>query len=282
LAACAIVGFWRSAGARGLLGWGLGIAAGFAAVSELAIHSLGLPLSRATPAFAVALYVAAGFGAATIESLIPLGGIVLIGAALLPAAARHRAVVEAIRLPPGILASLPESAASRGAEATGSAATGGAELAPRGAAAAPTAARPAPADPKASQAAPPPAQPRGSATWHAATAADLERARASIDGEGGMTKPALTLERDRLFLTLRLERKGLASSMAHVDAARMCLKIVRDNPSLDGLRVRILAFDGRGLSNATVPAEKVRPFLAKMDDPFESRRIRDWWPQMQE
>jgi hypothetical protein len=276
LALLALAGALRGAGARGLLGFAVGIGAALVGISELAAGTLGWPESPATSAFLVLLAMAGGVGLATLAELFPIGELLALGGAVVPAILGLPAFLDAVRMPPGILSPRPEITTSAASPESAPAS------APVAAAREPEPAQPAPKPSEPVQLAPRVVPPKIDATWKAATQQDLERARAAVSGEGGMTKPTLSREGDRLLLALRLEHKSIDVSMAQVDAARMCIKIVEDNPNLDGLKVRFEAADGRFLSNATVPAARVRPFIAKMDDPFERRRIRDWWPQMHE
>jgi hypothetical protein len=116
--------------------------------------------------------------------------------------------------------------------------------------------------------------------WRRATFDDLERARKVIAGGGGLTQPSLVLSNDCLVLTLRLDSKHLDRGASEPDAVRLCLRILGDNARLDGLRVKVEGSDGTVLSNVLVPGDRARPFIPKLDDPFESRRMREWWPQM--
>ena len=280
-ALAALAGALRGAGARGLLGFAIGIGLALAGISELAVQSLGLPLSHATPAFLVVVAMAGGVGIAAVAEMLAMASILAPAAALVPAIMGYPALLEAARTPPGLLSPRSEAPATSMASAEKKDEPFAASE-PQVAKHDPAEAHPVPAKPDTSQGSQRVVPPKPDASWKAATAQDLARARAAVSGEGGMTKPTLSLEGDRLLLALRLEHKSIDVSMAQVDAARMSIKIVEDNPNLDGLRVRFEAVDGRVLSNATVPAARVRPYIAKLEDPFERRRIRDWWPQMHE
>lgn len=102
-----------------------------------------------------------------------------------------------------------------------------------------------------------------------------------VDGEAGMSKPTVKVENDEIHLSLQLEHSRFDEAMAHTDAVRLSMKFFENIPDLKQLRVSILHFNGKLLSTKTVTAERVKPFLA-IEDPYERRRMRDWWGRMAE
>jgi len=131
---------------------------------------------------------------------------------------------------------------------------------------------PAPSAETASRPAAPPAPRREPAL--------AERVDALLKGEGGMTLPSARVDGERVELTLRLESARFVEENAHVDAARLCLRLFEALPELDAIRVRVLAHNGRELSAQTALGARARPMLAKLGDPFECRRIAQWWTSM--
>ncbi|MBI3819716.1 MAG: HEAT repeat domain-containing protein [Planctomycetes bacterium] len=100
-----------------------------------------------------------------------------------------------------------------------------------------------------------------------------------IDGEAGMSRPTAKFENGGVHLLLTLEHPRFDEAMAHTDAVRLSLKLFESLPDLKAIKVSIFHNNGRLLSTKTVTAERAKPFLA-IDDPFERRRMRDWWEKI--
>lgn len=100
-----------------------------------------------------------------------------------------------------------------------------------------------------------------------------------LDGEAGMSRPSFKIENGEIHLFLTLEHSRFDEAMAHTDAVRLSLKFFENMEDLKSIKVSILHNNGKLLSTKTVTAERAKPFLA-IEDPFERRRMRDWWDQM--
>lgn len=263
----------RGNGARAILGCAVGTLGALVAVAAWSQGSPALPACTASPAFAFLLTASGGLGTSVLAGALPARPFVTVAAGLAPALVGAGGVLAAVKTPPGLFAprNAPLTTARTASDATAAPESPAASV--REAAADSPKASPPPPE---SRATPPPPESR----WRTATLTDLERARKVIAGEGGMTRPSVSLSNDRLLLTLRLENKNLDRGAAEPDAVRLCLRILEDNPRLDGLKVRIEGADGKVLSTATVPGDRARPFIPKLDDAYESRRLREWWPRM--
>ncbi|HKE01417.1 MAG TPA: hypothetical protein VKE69_10440, partial [Planctomycetota bacterium] len=116
----------------------------------------------------------------------------------------------------------------------------------------------------------------------AATDDHVRRARSAIEGESGTATPSVDREGTILSLTLRLDHERLEATDAVPQAARLAIRIGEAIPELDSMRVRITAKDKRTLSLARVSLARARALAPQLDDPFGSRRLREYWAQMQE
>ncbi len=114
----------------------------------------------------------------------------------------------------------------------------------------------------------------------AATEGDLPAAREAVAGVGAFTRLSVAVEEGELVLVLKLEREDHRANAAFSDAARGALLLYGALDWLGALRVRIVSAGGATLESSTVTPERALPFLRKLDDPFESRRIAEWWGQM--
>lgn len=131
---------------------------------------------------------------------------------------------------------------------------------------------------KSPETAPPPSRPESRPAWKA-TEETLAAARAAIDGEGLCTTPTLCLDSGVLTLTFKLVSERHQHEM---EFARISLKLLRAIPQIQVLPVRILRPDGIQKSTVRVLRSRCTQFLTQMDDPFASRRLREWWPRMVE
>lgn len=103
-----------------------------------------------------------------------------------------------------------------------------------------------------------------------------------LDGEGGTTEPTGVVEGDAVLLDLKLAHERFDEDMGWPDAARLSIKVLRNIEKLERISVVIRSNAGRVLSKRIVTRAKAAPFFEKVDDPFEGRRIREWWPLMSE
>ncbi|MFN0205331.1 MAG: hypothetical protein ACKVS6_03345 [Planctomycetota bacterium] len=278
VAAVGVLGILVSS-ARVLLILALGTAAFLLAIPLLQSQSAGLPLTRATSSFIILIAVAAAAGATLLSRIPVLGPVLAVLLGLSPAAANYQKFLEVIKSPPGLLSPKPAEPES---SVPNNSASNSAIPEP---ATVETVKPPTPADVSTNTNQPPPvepAAPKVSRPLKPANANDLAIVKKIIDGEGGMTKPAASMEGTSVLLTLKIDHKNIDAAMAATDAVRLSLKIFRDHPSLDHLIVKIVAADGKLVSTSRVLPEKAKPFIEKLDDPFESRRARDWWPQIRE
>lgn len=131
---------------------------------------------------------------------------------------------------------------------------------------------------KSPEAAPQPSRPESRPAWKP-TEETLAAARAAIDGEGLCTTPTLCLDSGALTLTFKLVSERHQHEM---EFARISLKLLRANPQIQVLPVRILRPDGNHKSSVRVLRTRCTQFLTLMDDSFEARRMREWWPRMLE
>lgn len=280
IAALGLLAILQSA-ARGMLALAIGVAGALLAIPMIAGNGAGLPLTRATESFYVFVALAGALGAGMIARLRGLGALIAILIACAPAAVKYQDLLEIAKRAPGILAPKPADTTPAGPESAPS------NITNKGAEAAtpevnPTVNEPKPVVPVNENVAveprvDPPKPPEK--VWHMATAQELAIAKKTIDGEGGLAAPTAALEENTILLNLRLDRNGLDVTPM---AARLSLKILREIPALDRLRVRIQDRDGKTLSNSIVLASKARQFIEKLDDPFQARRAGEWWSQMKQ
>jgi hypothetical protein len=290
IALTSIVAFMRYAGGRPALGFAAGIGAALLGLAAFAGRGFAIPAAPMASAFFVVIAIAGGAGLGALAGLMPLGTLLAVAGATSPVWLDTPRFLEAARMKPGFFydrsldelmnATIP-GAASKAARATASSKPASAQARSDatqngGPAVEKPATVPAVQKPKFEAPIPP------HASWREATKTDVEKAKKSIAGEGGFTKPSVAIDDRMLVLMLKLEQKSLNSSAAEPDAVRMSLKILDDNNDLPGLRVRVLAADGKPLTNTVVSGFKARPFIKKLEDPFEARRLREWWPQMKE
>ncbi|MFN0205332.1 MAG: HEAT repeat domain-containing protein [Planctomycetota bacterium] len=138
---------------------------------------------------------------------------------------------------------------------------------------------PAPAEPAASQPVKPETQPAPEEPKPNVIKTLAEQVAELIDNEAGMSRPTAIVADGKVQLNLQLEHPRFDEAMAHTDAVRLSLKLIDNITDLESLTVSILHHNGRVLSTKTVTAERAKPFIA-IDDPFERRRMRDWWDQI--
>ncbi|MBI3819715.1 MAG: hypothetical protein HY286_13550 [Planctomycetes bacterium] len=271
LAALSLLTVFSSA-ARGSLALITAVAGGLLLIPIIAGRESGIPLSRATEVFYIFIAIGGGLGASVIRKIPVVGLFLALGLALAPAATRYRSFLDVCIRAPGLLAPKPaeppvvqgntEAAAipAEKVKITDPEPTAKTNQKPEVIITKPT-------DPPVVK---PPDKP-----LHPATAGELATVKKLVDGEGGSCKPSAAIEEGFILLNLRLDRDDLDPK---TDAVRLSLKILRELPALDRIRVRIQKKEGATVSTSMVSAAKAKAFFEKMDDPFEARRARDWWP----
>ncbi len=138
---------------------------------------------------------------------------------------------------------------------------------------------PTPVAPPAAEA--PPAAPEAEAPRPLPPPGSLaEAVERILAGEGGITRPTASVEGDDVSLDLRLEHERFDEEMGHGDAVRFTIKLFRGIPELKSLRIVFRAHRGRQLGRYVVTRASAEAYFEKFDDPFESRRLREWWPRM--
>lgn len=256
------------------------------AVPMLGGHGPGLPVSRGSESFLVLGAIGAGLAAVVLSKIRGVGGFLGVALALVPAGFQFPTLRDAIRSAPGILAPKPVEAAPL----SGAGSLNNAPAPPETIDGAKTERAVAstnigeetinkekPVTPVVEKpVAPPPVIVEKPS--RPANASDVAKVKGIVDGRGAMTIPTVSIEDDMVLLNLKLERTNMDSAMAHPTAASLSIKILREIQTLDRIRVRIQHADGRTLSTSTVLASKAKAYFEKIDDPFESRRLRDWWP----
>jgi hypothetical protein len=272
VAALGAIGILFSA-ARAVLAFALASAAALIAVPALWQHAPGLPQTRATEAMMLLACAGAASASVLLRKIPVLGTLLALLLAAAPGVAPYQRFLAAAKSAPGLLSPAPAQALP---------------VAPPG----PAKAAAQPEKPPVADTPRQPdikklpvenhesAAPKPERALKPASAADLAAVRKIIDGEGGMTKPSAAMEGTSVVLTLKIDHKNIDAAMAATDAARMSIKVFRDHPALDHLIVKIYKADGALSSSSKVFAERVKPFIEKLDDPFEARRARDWWPQI--
>lgn len=109
----------------------------------------------------------------------------------------------------------------------------------------------------------------------------LEAAVAELlDGEGGISDPTAKVDNGRVILNLTLAHDRFDEGMAHGDGVRFSLKLLAGIETLDELIINIIAHNGRLLRSYKVTRARAMPFFEKAEDPFERRRMRDWWDEI--
>jgi hypothetical protein len=274
LAVAGILTTARSRAARCVVGYGAGTLAALVGVAALTGVFPGFPSGAAAPAFSALLTAGAALGISILTAPLPVPAAWAAAGAAIPAIVGHASFLDAVKSSPGLLG--PRTPVAESTASASAPAVAPVKREPE------TASSRAESEPATKPVAPAPrvASLPPESRWRRATFDDLERARKVIAGGGGLTQPSLVLSNDCLVLTLRLDSKSLDRGASEPDAVRLCLKILGDNSRLDGLRVKVEGSDGTVLSNVLVPGDRARPFIPKLDDPFESRRMRDWWPRM--
>lgn len=259
--------------ARGTLAWIVSVGGALIAIPLMAGHEAGLPLTRATSGFFVCIALAGALAAGVLSKLGGIGGLLAILLALAPAAASYQDFLEVAKRAPGILAPVPDEPAPtiQKTDAT------------------PPVVEPAPKINNHEQPAPivdttkipdpPPTVKPPEKLLHPATAKDLAIAKKITADGAGMSTATASIEDQMICVNIKLASKDFDGAN---EAVRLSLMILREIPEIDRLRVRIQMPDGKTRSTSTVLGSKARPFIEKLDDPFESRRAASWWPSIKQ
>jgi hypothetical protein len=83
-------------------------------------------------------------------------------------------------------------------------------------------------------------------------------------------------------LVLQLAHDRFDEGMAHMDGVRLILKVFQSLEPVQTLTIETVAHNGKLLHRYRAARVKAQPYFEKLDDPFQRRRMRDWWPYLTE